>query len=34
LEDFLLYLSKQPECINTPIFTSMANVFSELYWQM
>lgn len=34
IEDYLYYLSRQPECKGIPIFVSMANVFSELYWQM
>jgi len=34
LEDQLLYMQGQPECKQVPIFTSMANVFSDLYWQL
>ena len=34
LEDQLLYMHSQPECKHVPIFTSMANVFSDLYWQL
>lgn len=34
LEDHLEYLQKQPECAGKPLFTSMANVFSALYWQL
>jgi hypothetical protein len=34
LEDYLHYLHQQPECKDKPIFTSMANVFSDLYWQL
>ena len=34
LEDYFVYLSEQPLCKNLPIFTSMANIFSELYWQL
>jgi cytoskeletal protein RodZ len=34
IEDYLLFLSRQSECKDIPIFVSMANVFSELYWQM
>jgi len=34
LEDQLLYMQTQPECKHVPIFTSMANVFSNLYWQL
>lgn len=34
LEDHFLYLQNQTECKSIPIFTSMANVFSELYWQL
>jgi hypothetical protein len=34
LEDYLHYLHQQPECRDKPIFTSMANVFSDLYWQL
>lgn len=34
LEDHFVYLSEQSECENVPIFTSMANVFSDMYWQL
>jgi hypothetical protein len=34
LEDQMVYLHSQPECQGLPIFTSMANVFSDLYWQL
>ena len=34
LEDIMLYLHKNSACKGKPIFTSMANVGSELYWQM
>ena len=34
LEDQLLYMHSQSECERVPIFTSMANVFSDLYWQL
>lgn len=34
LEDHFVYLSNQSVCNDTPIFTSMANVFSDLYWQL
>jgi len=34
LEDHFVYLQKQDVCKNVPIFTSMANVFSDLYWQL
>jgi hypothetical protein len=34
LEDQLLYMHSQSECEHVPIFTSMANVFSDLYWQL
>ena len=34
IEDILLHISRQPQCEGIPIFVSMANVFSELYWQM
>jgi len=34
LEDHFVYLRNQTVCKDTPIFTSMANVFSDLYWQL
>lgn len=34
LEDYFVYLSTQPQCRNLPVITSMANIFSELYWQL
>jgi hypothetical protein len=34
LEDHFVYLSKQAQCADIPIFTSMANVFSDMYWQL
>ena len=34
LEDVMLYLQNQPQCKNKPIFTSMAQVGSDLYWQL
>lgn len=34
MEDYFEYLKKQPQCQKIPIFISMGNVFSELYWQM
>lgn len=34
LEGAMLYLSKQPQCKDTPIFTSMAQVGTDLYWQL
>eukprot|EP01032_Pedospumella_encystans_P024341 gene24341-27535_t len=34
LEDHFVYLRNQSVCKDTPIFTSMANVFSNLYWQL
>lgn len=34
LEDHFVYLQKQAVCKDVPIFTSMANVFSDLYWQL
>eukprot|EP01038_Epipyxis_sp_PR26KG_P005872 gene5872-8097_t len=34
LEDALHYLHSQLRCSGKPIFTSMANVFSDLYWQL
>ena len=34
LEDHFVYLRNQSVCKDTPIFTSMANVFSDLYWQL
>jgi hypothetical protein len=34
LEDHFVYLRDQRECEKVPIFTSMANVFSDMYWQL
>jgi hypothetical protein len=34
LEDYFVYLSSQSECQGLPVITSMANIFSELYWQL
>lgn len=34
MADYFEYLQKQPVCQGLPIITSMANVFSELYWQL
>jgi len=34
LEDVLYFLHNRPECKNKPIFTTMANVGSPLYWQL
>ena len=34
LEDAMFYLSSQPQCKNVPIFTSMAQIGSDLYWQL
>lgn len=34
LEEAMLYLSKQPQCEKKPIFTSMAQVGTDLYWQL
>jgi hypothetical protein len=34
MEDYFVYLSEQSICKDLPIFTSMANIFSELYWQL
>jgi hypothetical protein len=34
LEDHFVYLRDQRECEKIPIFTSMANVFSDMYWQL
>jgi hypothetical protein len=34
LEDYFVYLSSQSECRGLPVITSMANIFSELYWQL
>lgn len=34
LDDYMLELSKQPECATRPIFMSMARVSSDLYWQL
>lgn len=34
LEDYFVFMHAQPGCQHVPIFTSMANVFSDLYWQL
>lgn len=34
MEDYFIFLSSQPSCQNLPVITSMANIFSELYWQL
>jgi hypothetical protein len=34
LPDYFVLLQKQKYCQKLPIFTSMANVYSELYWQL
>lgn len=34
LADYYEYIHQQPICEGLPVFTSMANVFSELYWQL
>lgn len=34
LADYYEYIYQQPICEGLPVFTSMANVFSELYWQL
>lgn len=34
LQDALFYLSSQPQCKRIPIFTSMAQIGSDLYWQL
>lgn len=34
LEETLKYMSLQPFCLDKPIFTSMGNIYSDLYWQM
>ena len=34
LDDYMLHLSRQPECSTRPIFMSMARVSSDLYWQL
>ena len=34
LQEAMLYLSKQPQCKKKPIFTSMAQVGTDLYWQL
>ena len=34
LEDIMLYLQDKPQCKSKPIFTSMAQVGSDLYWQL
>lgn len=33
-EDYFAHVQKQDQCKALPVFTSMANVFSELYWQL
>jgi hypothetical protein len=34
LEDVVVYLKQQPTCNDLPIFITMANVASELYWEL
>eukprot|EP00603_Paraphysomonas_imperforata_P006984 CAMPEP_0114436028 /NCGR_PEP_ID=MMETSP0103-20121206/13198_1 /TAXON_ID=37642 ORGANISM="Paraphysomonas imperforata, Strain PA2" /NCGR_SAMPLE_ID=MMETSP0103 /ASSEMBLY_ACC=CAM_ASM_000201 /LENGTH=643 /DNA_ID=CAMNT_0001606199 /DNA_START=165 /DNA_END=2092 /DNA_ORIENTATION=+ len=34
LDDYMLKLSKQPQCATKPIFMSMARVSSDLYWHL
>lgn len=34
LEEHFVYLKSQSQCKSIPIFTSMANVFSDMYWQL
>ena len=34
MEDHFVYLKNQSQCRHVPIFTSMANVFSDMYWQL
>lgn len=34
LEDVLVYLHEHPACRDKPIFSTMANVGSDLYWQL
>jgi hypothetical protein len=33
-EDYFVHVKSHPSCANLPLFVSMANVFSDLYWQM
>jgi len=34
LTDYMKYLSKNEECLNSPIFITMAQVQDDLYWQL
>lgn len=34
LTDYMKYLSKNNECLNSPIFVTMAQVQDDLYWQL
>lgn len=34
MADYFEYLQHQDACKGLPVITSMANVFSELYWQL
>lgn len=34
LDDYMLEISRQPECATRPVFMSMARVSSDLYWQL
>lgn len=34
LDEYMALLSKQPQCLNKPIFITMARVQSNLYWQL
>ena len=34
LDEYMHFLSKQPQCLNKPIFITMARVQSNLYWQL
>lgn len=33
-EDYFVHVKSHSSCANLPLFVSMANVFSDLYWQM
>ncbi|RYG94337.1 hypothetical protein EON65_57650, partial [archaeon] len=34
ISDYFHFVSQSPSCKDLPVFTSMANVYSELYWQL
>lgn len=34
LEEVMVRLQNNEQCVGKPIFTSMANVHSDLYWQL